>query len=88
MRKSFITDQALQDGYEGEDAKRIELYGEALLQLMAEDKKYRANWNTFYKWDTGQRLWWIDIIEKQARAGLDTIGVAVVTRAVQIRLEG
>lgn len=84
----FAYTQAIADGYEAEDAQRVAIYAEALSRLRAENAKYRPNWNVFYQWDTGQRLWWINLVERQARAGLDTIGAYVVTRAVQIRLEG
>lgn len=65
---------------------RIWMYGEALKELSAEQRKFSPNYNLWFRWNTETRLWWIDQIEAQAQAGKQTLGVEVVARAVQIRL--
>ena len=72
--------------YTPEETTRALLYFAALLELEKNDRRFRKNLITYDAWDIGQQLWWIDIIEKQAKAGLDTIGVHVVTKAIEIRL--
>lgn len=72
--------------YTEEEELRLNLYGSALEELATEDWRYNSNYNCWQRWGKPWRLWWITQIEAQARAGKQTIGVDVVTRAVDIRL--
>jgi hypothetical protein len=70
-----------------EELDKIRRYTRALNELEREHHKFGSNANRFSYWDNQTRLWWIKQIEKQAAAGKETIGVIVVARVVQIRLD-
>lgn len=69
-----------------EEATKLWMYETALKELASEDRRYGSNYNTWWKWNSDRRLWWIGVIEAQAEAGQNTIGAVVVARAVEIRL--
>ena len=71
---------------ESADATTLRVYAAALTQLAQEDRRYISNFNIWCRWGVDQKLRWINNIERQAQAGAQTIGVAVVTRAAIIRL--
>lgn len=70
-----------------EDRATIGRYHTALTAMAREDPRFRKNCDTFCNWPDTTRLWWIAKIEDQARRGLDTIGVLVVTRVIMDRME-
>lgn len=75
-----------QTEFDAEQELRLNVYGSALEEMAAAHHKYASNYNLWQRWDKRMRLWWIDSVERQAQAGHHTIGVDVVSRAVEIRL--
>jgi hypothetical protein len=71
-----------------EQIARARLYETALEELVRIDRAFVSNRNTFDRWQLDMKIWWINQIEKQAKAGLDTLGVKVVAKAIEIRLSG
>lgn len=63
------------------------LFRRALAELAEENRHFQSNLKVFERWDTEQRIWWINQIEQQAKDGKETVGVKVVARAIQLRLE-
>ena len=80
---SGVEDQEL---FTDDEEMKLWMYASALDELVHEHWKYSSNYNMWQRWDKRMRLWWIDSIEHQARNGKQTIGVDVVTRAIEIRL--
>ncbi len=74
------------DEHTTDETQRCVLYYKALLEMAKEDKRYQSNFRMYDRWSDHNRLWWIEQIEAQAAAGLETVGVHVVTRAMAIRL--
>lgn len=72
--------------YSDDEEFKLKLYASALEDLAVEDQKFNANYNRWQGWDKATRLWWIRQIEDQAQRGMNTIGVLVVARAVEVRL--
>jgi hypothetical protein len=72
-----------------EEIEKTQRYMRALDSLVREfGWKFEKNRNIYLDiWNTSLRLWWIGQIEKQAQAGANTIGVIVVSRVVQMRLD-
>lgn len=67
--------------------KKIERYAVALHDLCTKDRQWSKNLSLYLRWDTGQRLWWIDTIEQQAIEGKNTIGAKLVAHVITMRLE-
>lgn len=92
--KVYIDGKLAYDGEQEEETvllpeeveAKIKLYSSALEELAGEHRKYHSNYNLWQRWEKPMRLWWIEQIEGQAQAGKQTIGVEVVSRAVEIRL--
>jgi hypothetical protein len=73
--------------YTQDEIQLTRSYYKALLELAAEDPRFKANKQTFAKWDYERQLRWIYAIEQQALDGMETIGIHVVARVVMNRLE-
>lgn len=71
-----------------EDQQRANLYRKALGHLVRQDLKYMSNMRTFDRWDLATQIWWINMIEQQAKNGLNTVGTDVVAAAITVRLDG
>ncbi len=69
-----------------EDEARTTMYFNALADLVKHHPRFGSNFRRYIYWNTAERIWWINIIEAQARAGANTIGTEVVTKAVEVRL--
>jgi len=78
-----IEDQEL---FTDDEETKLWMYASALDELAQEYHRFNSNYNLWQRWDKRTRLWWINVVEKQAQDGKQTIGVDVVMRAVEIRL--
>lgn len=71
--------------WEAERELRALHYLKAVVQLYNEDTRWRSNYNLYARWDTDQRIWWIDQIEAQAAKGV-VMATELIARATLIRM--
>jgi hypothetical protein len=68
------------------DRAKLLYYSKALFHLVTHDQRWVSNYNLYMRWDDAKRLWWIDIMEKQAAEGKSVLATTLQSTALMIRM--